>query len=212
MRRSFRSCVVVAALLVASSAQSALMDYTITVSGPFFGNGPGGVPIEGEPFGLPLPEDMTTLTAFMRLDSSLSAIDVNDPNALVDFEMVTGSKTWTEADLNPLSTFFALFQGDVLQSFGISFRDASLAAIMNISNVNTWGVVQTPYPGANYDNSRYCNGCVSVAVAPDNPVPEPGTAALLLMGGALLWMARGAQTTRLPHVANSGPGMSGPDR
>ena len=110
---------------------------------------------------------------------------------LVDFEMVTGSKTWTEADLNPLSTFFALFQGDVLQSFGISFRDASLAAIMNISNVNTWGVVQTPYPGANYDNSRYCNGCVSVAVAPDNPVPEPGTAALLLMGGALLWMARG---------------------
>lgn len=160
-------------LLIAPCARATLIDYSLTVSGTFFGNGPNGIPIAGEPFGLPLPEDMTSLSGTMRLDSTK---DVNDASALVDFQMTTGTRTWTEADLDPNTTFFALFQDDMLQSFGIDFRDSPLA-IMGISSVNTWYVVQAPSIGANYDNARACNGCVSFAVI---TIPEPSTISLLL--------------------------------
>lgn len=159
---------------LALPSQAELIDYSLTVSGTFFGNGPGGTPIEGEPFGLPLPEDMTSLSGTMRLDSTKA---VNDPTALVDFQMATGTRIWTEADLNLSSTFFAVFQDDILESFGIDFHDPSILASMSISSVNSWNVIQVPFSGASYDNSRFCNGCVSFAVA---QVPEPATVHLLL--------------------------------
>jgi hypothetical protein len=168
-----RIATIVLVLLTAPYAQATLIDYSLTVSGPFFGNGPNGIPISGEPFGLPLPQDMASLSGTMTLDSTKG---VNDPSALVDFQMTTGTRTWTEADLDPNTTFFALFQSDILQSFGMDFRDSPLA-IMGISSVNSWYVVQAPYIGANYDNARSCNGCVSFAV---RTVPEPSTIYLLL--------------------------------
>jgi len=182
--KALRGLLAIAITLLASSfAHSALIDYSITVSGPFLGNGPGGVPSAGHPFGLPLPGDMTTLSAAMTLDNSLG---VNDPSALVDFEMATGTRIWTEGDLDPFNTFFALFANGDLQSFGIGFRDASAMAVMSISSVNSWNVVQSPFPGANFDNSRFCNGCVVFEVAPTKSVPEPASGTLLALGGLVL--------------------------
>lgn len=169
-------------LLVSPSAHATLLDYSITVSGLFSGNGPNGTPISGLPFGLPLPQDMSSLSGTMKLDSSRG---LNDSSALVDFQMTTGTRTWTEADLDPNpNTFFVLFQDDILQSFGFFFRDANADAAMNISAIppssGSWLVVQDPFVGASYDNARFCNACVYFEATPPASVPEPSTISLLL--------------------------------
>lgn len=162
---------------IQSVAQATIIDYSITVAGPFSGNGPNGIPTSGEPFGLPLPQSMTPLSATMTLDSAKANADLNDVSALLSFQMTTGTRTWTQADVDPLSTFFAVFSGDELQTFGISFRDTTISAIMDISTWS-WVVVQTPPGVTSYDNSRFCNGCVSVDIVPAS-VPEPSTISLL---------------------------------
>jgi hypothetical protein len=168
-------------LLVSPSVHATLISYSLTVSGLFSGNGPNGIPINGLPFGLPLPQDMSSLSGTMQLDSSKG---LNDSSALVDFQMTTGTRTWTEADLDPNpNTFFVLFQDDTLQSFGFFFRDPNANAAMQIGvipNSGTWLVVQTPFVGTNYDNARFCNSCVYFEPTPPASVPEPSTIYLLL--------------------------------
>lgn len=177
-------------LLVSPSAHATLIDYSITVSGLFSGNGPNGIPISGLPFGLPLPEDISSLSGTMQLDSSKG---LNDSSALVDFQMTTGTRTWTEADVDPNpNTFFVLFQNEVLQSFGFQFRDANADARMDISAIppssGYWLVVQSPFVGASYDNARFCNACVSFEANPPASVPEPSTIYLLLCALCAAWV------------------------
>lgn len=146
----------------------------------------------GEPLGLPLPGDMTSLSATMRLDSTKG---MNDPSALVAFSMATGTQTWTQADLNPNATQFVLYSGDTLLSLGFVFRDAAALAAMNIASVNSWSVTQSPSPTASYDNSRYCNGCVSFVALPAQTIPDPSsdnlTISAFLVLGVVAVMRRG---------------------
>jgi len=146
------------------SANAALMTYDITV------NNTGWFDSDGTPFDMPLSP---TLTGSMTVDDTFS-----DINALVDFMLTTGNRTWTEADYVGNIADFNYSSGNLV-SFGLNgfgrLNGQSLGDgpdTMYIFSNNTFGVRESAT-----DESNACNGCVSFELRTAS-VPVPGTTAL----------------------------------
>jgi hypothetical protein len=158
-----------AAGLVAGSmsAHAALIQVDFTVSGNWFNS-------QGTPFSMPLSP---TLAGTMVVDNLL-----NGAGALVDFNLTTGTKTWTESDfVGDLAASFAFDVSGNVTGFGLAyFRDA-VGEMYNFSD-NTFGVGEFAS-----GESNACNSCVAFT---QQRIAEPGTLALLGLGMAGLAVAR----------------------
>lgn len=162
------SCLAAATL---ASVQAAPVRYDFEVSGNWFDNA-------GTPFGMALSP---TLNGHLTVDASLAGIA-----GLLDFELITGSKTWTEAEF--AGDFMAVLNYDgsgQLVDFHLgNFFDG--ADRMLISTNNTFALVDS-----DSDQSNACNGCVQITgSSPVNPTPEPAGLALLGLAGMAAWAAR----------------------
>ncbi|MBU2880130.1 PEP-CTERM sorting domain-containing protein [Aliiglaciecola lipolytica] len=143
------------------SANATLINYDIQVSSTdWFDH-------NGTPFSMTLSP---TLLGSITVDNAYSNID-----GLVSFDLLTGTKLWTEAELNnsvfsPTLSFNLL--GD-LTYFSLGFGDGSNYLI--ISNNNTLSVTDS-----SSNTSNACNGCVSIVLSHTQPnsVPEPSTLAI----------------------------------
>lgn len=158
-------------LAAPQAAEAALVRTEFTISGAWTGAGPA------LPFGLPASP---TLTGEAVFDNSKTGLD-----AFVSFSLVTGSRTWTRADLSAtpgasdvtftaagqMAEFYALFGGGGTGFFiyGDSQPGPGLGGIHISENLGQ---------GA---GSLYCGNCLLVT-ANTVQVPEPATMALFGAG------------------------------
>lgn len=151
--------------------QAAPVRYDFSVSGGWFNNA-------GTPFGMELSP---TLNGHLTVDSSVAGIA-----GLLDFELLTGNKIWTEQEF--AGDFMAQLsydgQGSLTHFHLGNFFDGNDR--MLISSNNTFVVVDS-----GSDQSNACNGCVRITGSgPVNPTPEPAALALLGLAGVAAWAAR----------------------
>ena len=157
------------ALAGSCAAQATIISYGITVSGTWAdGN--------GNPFGMPLSP---TLNGTIVVDNTQTGIA-----ALVDFDLATGSHTWTESEFVGANAASISFDGGgALTGFALD-RFVSGPAFMYIYSNNTVQV------NDGQGQLNFCNGCVSIGPGTVvGQVPEPGSLALL--GLALAGFALG---------------------
>ncbi len=166
MKLTFALAMALAMAAATSAAQAAILTVNFTVApGTWFGG--------GTPYGL--------------IDPSLSGsvdVDTTDTsgNSFSALNFVTGTKTWTLADINIGSSYV---QFDGFGNFG------QFALILTSGNYVYTNNTVALFDG---DSNLACNGCVSTSIG-TGTVPEPASWAMLIAGfgmtGALLRRRRG---------------------
>lgn len=166
-------CAALASFALASSAHAAILSYDFTVNA-----GPGGYTSSATlPYGL---TGNPVLTGTFSVDNTQSGAA-----AFVSLSYVTGTRSWTVADIAAPTTVIFGGMGE-LTFFDIRFSQPSNYVISN----NTMQVND----GQNF---MFCNGCVSFE--PSNAVPEPATWAMLIGGFAASGVA--VRRRRAPAVS-----------
>lgn len=142
---------------IATPSQAALVVEAFQIAaGGWFGG--------GNPFGVGTNPSLSGTVTLDNADGS--------GNSFKAINYVTGSKTWTLADLN-VGASSAVFNamGGVVQ-FSMIFGNYNSYVFSN----NT-AAINDPVGGL-----IACNGCVSISPAQASPVPEPAAWALMLVG------------------------------
>jgi hypothetical protein len=170
MKKSITVIVWLCAVLCAPLASGAILSYDVVVDGPFFVVG-------GPPFDLPDPPGK--LKAKLKVDNTKT-----DKDAVVDFDFVTGTKSWTENfivdSFNGFTTQLT-FAGGNLTAFQLIFLDPPEGLLL----FDSTSVVTDDVSGQQGSKTIGCQGdCVSFLLAADAQAPVPGTLVLLLAGGA----------------------------
>lgn len=159
LRKFFLSAALAAGLIAMSSPAAAAVkqiDFTINNGAWNHINGANG------PYGLSLDP---TIKGSLRFDDTKGGAD-----AFVGLNYVTGSRTWTLADIEPLSSIY--YAGGAFSAFVLYLGPGNV-----LGSHNTAGIAE----GA---NTLYCNNCVSITSI--SAVPEPQSWALMIAGFGLL--------------------------
>lgn len=165
--KSFKTTVAASLLALSGVASAVPMTYGITVSGGWFDS-------NGTPFGMSLSP---TLTGSITVDNTIAGIA-----GMLDFELTTGSQTWTETEFVGLNAASLTYNSSgTLIQFDLQFFAFSGGTMYIFSN-NTMGVTET---SANASNA--CNGCVSIGPGVPTQVPEPATLALVGLATLAAW-------------------------
>lgn len=128
------------------------------------------------PYGLPL---QPTISGSVTIDDTLT-----DSSGFLDLDYVTGTRTWTVADIAANSRIY-YSGGNIFSAFYLSFTNYG----GGVGSNNTAVIAEGP-------NTIYCNGCVTITSihdpAPPPPagaVPEPATWFLSILGFGMLGSA-----------------------
>ena len=141
------------------------MTYGITVTGGWFDN-------NGTPFGMSLSP---TLTGSITVDNTSAGIA-----GMLDFELTTGSHSWTETEFVGPTGALTYNGSGTLTGFSLNSFAFSGGTMYIFSN-NTMGVTET-----NVGNNA-CNGCVTIGRGVPTQVPEPATLALVGLATLAAW-------------------------
>ena len=162
--RSFIGAAALALVAACSQAQAStqLVDFTVSAGGPSWThwNNYWG----GEPFGV---------VASPRIaGSALLDNTKTDGTAFLSLDWVTGTKTWTLADIDVGATTVDWDASGNFIQWGLIFTSPSNYVYTNNTvQINEGGI-----------NATYCNGCVRLGTSYNVGVPEPGAWALMLIG------------------------------
>ena len=164
--KSFKTTVAASLLALSGVASAVPMTYGITVSGGWFDS-------NGTPFGMSLSP---TLTGSITVDNTSAGIA-----GMLDFELTTGSHSWTETEFVGPTGALTYNGSGTLTGFSLNSFAFSGGTMYIFSN-NTMGVTET---SANASNA--CNDCVSIGPGVPTQVPEPATLALVGLATLAAW-------------------------
>lgn len=166
--------------MAATQAYANTLSVDFTVSGPWLLVSPS-VP----PFGLSLG---STINGNVHIDSTKT-----DYTAFLSIDLVTGSKTWTLADIAPASNVG--YSGGNIAYFSLYFSSPTYFGFGNyILSNNTAEFYDGTYQGT---NTFYCNDCVSFSVSSVTPLPP----ALPLLASGLGAIGLASRVRRRKKVA-----------
>jgi hypothetical protein len=169
-----RAGLAAAAVGLSGSASAAIVVQSFNIA-------PGGWFGGGNPYGIGADPTFNGTLTFDTTDTSGTTFQ--------GISFVTGSKTWTLADIN-IANSSASFTGDIVNSFSLVF--GSLGVNNSLYSNNT--IALTDDTGF-----RACNGCVSLTSGVA-AVPEPAAWALMIAGFGLVGSAMRRRATKVSYA------------
>ena len=164
--KSFKTTAAASLLVLSGLASAAPMTYGITVTGGWFDS-------SGTPFGMPFSP---TLTGSITVDNTIAGIA-----GMLDFELTTGSHSWTETEfVGSIAASLSYNGSGTLTQFSLDSFAFSGGTMYVYSN-NTMGVFE------NNGAFNACNSCVTIGPGVPTQVPEPATLALVGLATLAAW-------------------------